>query len=184
MLNVFPSPTKKAALDMLNVSLSPTKKLPRIYWMYPPPHKKAALDMLNVSASPPKKLPWICWMYPPSPQKSCPGYIECIPLPHTKRYSGYAECIPPPQKSALDMLNVSLPDKKRCLGYDTKLHLIARILFWRASSTPLLSLLQGPLWPGVVVPISVLFISQTDLFENCFFSIELCAKKPSWLTTA
>ena len=37
---------------------------------------------------------------------------------------------------------------------------------WRMWSTPLLPLLQGPLWPGVIVPVRVLSIGKTDLFKN------------------
>ena len=59
--------------------------------------------------------------------------------------------------------------KKKCPGYDTKLHLMVRFQIW---STPSLSLLPGPLWLVLVVPISVLLISQIDLFKNYLYTIE------------
>ena len=46
------------------------------------------------------------------------------------------------------------PKKKWCLGYDIKLHPMARLLFWRfveCGITCSLPLLPGPLWPGVVL---------------------------------
>ena len=41
-------------------------------------------------------------------------------------------------------------------------------------SPPLLTLLPGPLYPGVVVPVRVLFMCQTDLFVIYTYS---CVKK-------
>ena len=37
--------------------------------------------------------------------------------------------------------------------------------FGRMLHTPLLPLLPGPLWPGVVAPDRVLFIGQIELFD-------------------
>ena len=44
--------------------------------------------------------------------------------------------------------------------------------FWGMQSTPLLSLLPGPLWPRVVVPERVLFMGQIELFD--IQTVNLC----------
>ena len=51
-------------------------------------------------------------------------------------------------------------------GYDTKLSdSVASVMLelWGMRSTPFLSLLPVSLWPGVVVPDSVLLMSQIEL---------------------
>ena len=69
-----------------------------------------------------------------------------------------------------DCKNLPLPKKRKCLRYDTKLHLVVRLQFWRSreGSTPSLPLFQGPFWPRVVVPIRVPSMSEIDLFENYY----------------
>ena len=69
--------------------------------------------------------------------------------------------------------------QKGCPGYDTKLYLMVRLLFWRFSeilNTPSLSLLPGPLWPGIVVPVWISSMGQIALFQNYWYLIRLCAK--------
>ena len=58
-----------------------------------------------------------------------------------------------------------------CPRYNTRLHQMVRLKFWRVWSTHSLPLLQGPFWPGVVIPVRVPFMYQIDQFENC-----LCLK--------
>ena len=52
--------------------------------------------------------------------------------------------------------------KKECPGYDTKLHLMMRLQFWRVWSTPSFSLLPSPLRPGVEAAVRVPSIGQID----------------------
>ena len=51
--------------------------------------------------------------------------------------------------------------------YDTKLpDSVAPVLvLWRTWSTPLFSLLHGPVWPGVVAPDWALSMGQIELFD-------------------
>ena len=42
---------------------------------------------------------------------------------------------------------------------------------------PLMTLLSGPLWPGVVVPIKFPSVGQINLFKSYSYLIELCARK-------
>ena len=57
---------------------------------------------------------------------------------------------------------VRLPQRMSCI-YDVKPSLALEI--WGMWRTPLLPLLQGPLWPGVVAPGRVLFTGQIELFD-------------------
>ena len=36
---------------------------------------------------------------------------------------------------------------------------------WGMQSIPLVTSLQGPLWPGVVTPEKTLYMGQTEMFE-------------------
>ena len=46
--------------------------------------------------------------------------------------------------------------KQKCYpGYNTKLHLMVRLEIWGEWNIPLLPLLPGPLWGGVVVLVRV-----------------------------
>ena len=55
-----------------------------------------------------------------------------------------------------------------CLEFDTKLsHGETQVLeLCGMCNTPSLSLLQGPLWPGVVVPVSVSSMGKKELFNH------------------
>ena len=57
-----------------------------------------------------------------------------------------------------------------CPTYDIKLHLMGKnqscLKLWRIGSIPSLSLLQGSLCPGVVVPIRVSLIGKIELFYH------------------
>ena len=56
----------------------------------------------------------------------------------------------------------------RCHGYNTKQsdgEAVVMLELWGMRSTPLLPLLPGPLWPGVVAPGRVLSMGQIEL--NC-----------------
>ena len=71
------------------------------------------------------------------------------------------------------------PPKKRCPNYDTKLHLIVSLHFWRSVEfgvPPSLLLLPGLLWFRVPVSVKVPSMDQIHLFRNL---IRLCAKKNS-----
>ena len=59
-----------------------------------------------------------------------------------------------------------LPPKGDYPVYDTKLHLVVRLKFFRFREYEVLSLplLPGPLWLEVIVP-KVTFMDQTDLFK-------------------
>ena len=51
--------------------------------------------------------------------------------------------------------------------YDTKLHLVVKLIFWSSGECAiilLLSLRPGPLWPRVVVPVRVPSVSQINLY--------------------
>ena len=82
----------------------------------------------------------------------------------------YADCIscrgarPPP------------PKKKVAMGMT--LELIMNLQFWGEWSTPSFSLLWGPLWPYVIVPVRVHSMGQVDLFKYYPYSIGLCRQNP------
>ena len=64
------------------------------------------------------------------------------------------------------------PSKIWCLAYDIKLHLVGRL---KNVEHPSLALFPGSLWPGVVVSVNILSMSQIDLFEyrvahDCHYS--------------
>ena len=55
-----------------------------------------------------------------------------------------------------------------CSGYDIKQsddEAPVMLVLWGIQSTPLLPLLPGPLWPGVVAPDKVLSMGQIELFD-------------------
>ena len=56
--------------------------------------------------------------------------------------------------------------KKRCPGYDTQLHLMLRLQFWRVWCTPSLAFLADRPWLGVVVSVRVPSKGMIDLIEN------------------
>ena len=62
--------------------------------------------------------------------------------------------------------------KTGCSGYNSKLHMMMRLKFWRVWSTPSLPLLPGLLSSIVIVLIRVPAMSRIDLFENYSYSIE------------
>ena len=67
-----------------------------------------------------------------------------------------------------------------CSNYYTKLYLIVRPRFWSSGECGILislSLLLGPLWPGVVVLVWVSFRGQIDMFNNYSYFIGICTKK-------
>ena len=54
-----------------------------------------------------------------------------------------------------------------CLGYDTKQSdgkAPVMLELWRMQSTPSLSSVPGPLWPGVVAPYRALSMGHIELF--------------------
>ena len=54
----------------------------------------------------------------------------------------------------------------------TKLQSVVRLYFWNLFErrvTGLLLLLQGSLWPGVVVPVTVSFMGQINLVESFWY---------------
>ena len=53
----------------------------------------------------------------------------------------------------------------RCFEYETKLHLTVCLLFWRVWSTLSLALLSDPLWPGVVVPVSLYYTQSAHRWD-------------------
>ena len=57
-----------------------------------------------------------------------------------------------------------------CAGYDSKLRLIVSLQSWSWGlwSTPSLPLLSDPLWPKVVVPVTVPSVGQVELFNHLF----------------
>ena len=58
------------------------------------------------------------------------------------------------------------------LWYDTKLNLVVSLQIWRSGKygvTPSLSLLPGPPWAGVVVPVRISSMRQRDLVWFVFF---------------
>ena len=59
-----------------------------------------------------------------------------------------------------------------CLWFDTKLHLMMRILFWRVYCTNLLPLLPVPLWL-----VRVSSMGKIDLLNSYSYLLEPCAKK-------
>ena len=68
------------------------------------------------------------------------------------------------------------PQEKESPGYNIKLHLMVRLQFWRSEECWLLSsltLIPGPLWLKVVVPVRLLSMGQTDLFKNYLVLISL-----------
>ena len=82
----------------------------------------------------------------------------------------------------------------KCPGYDTKPSDVEAPLLelWEIWNTSSLPLIQGPLWPEVVVPVRVQFIGQIQLFHHslCFLKIfnyvqtnELWLSKKCYLQT-
>ena len=59
------------------------------------------------------------------------------------------------------------PPKKRCLGYDTKLHFMVRLQFWRTSSLPLV--------PGFSRTLMTLY-NQDSFSGHCYFLIVYVVK--------
>ena len=57
---------------------------------------------------------------------------------------------------------------KNGYGFDTKLHPVVRLQFWSSEHYRInswLPLLPDSLWPGVVVPVRVLFMGQINMSE-------------------
>ena len=68
------------------------------------------------------------------------------------------------------------PPPNECPGYDTKQsdgEVSVMLELWGMRSTPSLSLLPGPLWPGVIAPDRALSMSQIEL--NCVLML-------NWIT--
>ena len=92
-----------------------------------------------------------------------------ITILSSRRCLEYSHCIP--------YKEVRPPLKKYSLEYDTKLHLIVRLQFWRYMMYLLLPLLSGLLWPGAVLPAIVPSIGLIDLFiKKYLLSLGLCEK--------
>ena len=69
------------------------------------------------------------------------------------------------------------PSTNECPGYDTKQsdgEVPVMLELWGMRSTPSLTSLPGPLWPGVVAPDRVLSIGQIEL--NCTYAQLNCLK--------
>ena len=79
----------------------------------------------------------------------------------------YVDCIP--------CSKGKIPPKKECPEYETERHLTVRLLFWRYErvwNSPLLILLPGPRWLGVVVPVRVPSKGHIYLFKNYSHSMD------------
>ena len=67
-----------------------------------------------------------------------------------------------------------LQKKKQRPGYDSKLHLIMRLQFWKfgiCAVIATLPLLPGPLCSGVIITVMVPSIDETDLLKKLFIFV-------------
>ena len=86
----------------------------------------------------------------------------------------------PARVEGLENMDINMVEisKKRCPGYDIKLHLIFRLLFWITLSTSSLPLLPNPLWSWLVVPVKVLSMDQIGHIQKKIFFLNI---KQMWM---
>ena len=77
----------------------------------------------------------------------------------------------PSKVSWQSIVSVFEKRKSGCPGYDTKLHLVraSSSELWGEWSISSQSLLPGPLWFGMVEPVTVLFTGYVDRFEHYLY---------------